>query len=158
MDPPISRNSKTFTALRRSGLVFTSRYPFSAVDLMVLLRSSSSSAPSRTQRRSRLRATLIFRVPSSTESSRFLNSRLSQTLLRVGAYFHADQYEHPPGYIHKLQMEMYRPCQSSWNHPGGVCAALSNVASACFSAIFRSHSSGRSTAQYRLYHQPVQRL
>src|SRR5471030_318872 len=42
--------------------------------------SSSTSAPSRANLRSRRRAILMLRVPISTVSSRFLYSRLSQTL------------------------------------------------------------------------------
>src|SRR3982074_3530449 len=46
---------------------------------MVFSRSNSSGAPSRANFLSRRRATLMFLVPSSTESSRLRYSRWSQT-------------------------------------------------------------------------------
>src|SRR5580693_8687794 len=50
---------------------------------MVPFMSSSSGAPWRANLRRRRRAILMLRVPSSTESSRFLYSRLSQTLIAL---------------------------------------------------------------------------
>ncbi|MNC50234.1 hypothetical protein D3C75_994630 [compost metagenome] len=77
----MSNSSNSLTVLRRSGRIWMFSRPASlAVWSMVPSMSSSSAAPWRANLRRRRRATLMLRVPSSTESSRFLYSRWSQTL------------------------------------------------------------------------------
>src|SRR6516165_1615686 len=62
IEPPISKNRRTFTALWRSGRIRISRYPLCAVPLMVPSRSSSSGAPVRANLRKRRSAILILRA------------------------------------------------------------------------------------------------
>jgi len=70
IEPPTSSSISTFTLLWRSGTIRRSSQPaFAAVLRIVPGRSSSSAAPSRAKRRRRRSATLMLRVPISTESS-----------------------------------------------------------------------------------------
>ena len=102
-----------------------SRYPALAVDLIVSSRSSISASPSRANWRKRRSATLILRVPSSTESSRFLYSRLSQTFTALkflflswpmrtpsGLYPSEPKGEVPPVPIHLLPPSWRPSCSS----------------------------------------------
>ena len=76
IEPPMSKNSSTFTVLWRSGIMRMSNMPpLWAVERMVFSMSSSSSRPVRANLRSRRNANLMLRVPSSTESSKFLYCR-----------------------------------------------------------------------------------
>ena len=123
IEPPMSRNSSTLTVFLRSGcILMSSMPPLWAVERMVLSMSNSSSLPVRANLRSLRKAILMLRVPSSTESSRFLYWRSSQTFL---AFFFLP-LPMPPGPLRPLWLGS-SPSSPSW--PSLPCLACS--ASAC---------------------------
>src|SRR2546426_8624876 len=102
----MSISISTLIALRRSGRMWMSRYAFRAVLSMVFSRSNSSGAPSRANFLSRRRATLMFLVPSSTESSRLRYSRWSQTFTALRrSEEHTSELQSPCNLVCRLLLE-----------------------------------------------------
>ena len=134
---------------------------------MVPFKSNSSAAPSLAHLRTLFKATFILRVPSSTLSSKFLKSRLSQTLIAFlcllsfwpmripsGLYPYAPKGEVPAVPTHLLPPWCRPFCSSSLffrvyinfsNPPNASISAISSLVK-CFSAILVSQSFGKFTA------------
>ena len=156
IEPPMSKNSNTFTVLWRSGIMRMSNMPpLCAVERMVLSRSSSSARPMRANLRSRRNANLMLRVPSSTESSKFLYWRCSHVFFalcflprpvltgpRCPGRFAFPSSPPLPLVPWVCSARVFPNASMSFSKPPSDLIRASSSGVRCFSNSRRSHSSG----------------